>query len=652
MVTDDKRTKCWGGNHYGALGNGDRNDRGGQPNQMGANLPYTDWAGNIKYAHAGLNGAGTFALMEDGSVQTVGNYHVAVTCQEVAQWSQLTGQGSNGATFAITIDLGSKVVKDLYAQNYACIVADDDKYYCWGYNNNGQLGLGHSDHIGDGAGECGDNLVATDLGTGLTVKRAYLGSDHQCVQFTDDRVKCWGRNSHGVLGMEKADSHWGNQPNQMGDNLPFVDLGDYVPRQLFPMSYSTCMWTTNDKAVCWGKGTDGALGLGTTGENIGDGPGEMGNNLQPVDFGFDRFPVDMSCAVGHCCVILNDDAVVCWGPCWHGGSQCGNSASAIGDSPDEVGENFVAVDFTGLPSPKKLMTMGQNSCAQFEDNTFACWGRNYYGELGQGNRFPTISLVPLMVDTGAQMAPICEASTATTGGGASSPQASVAVPRGKTFCYRYLDMETKMADLTEQLKAFDSVAFQNGGPESQQMTCVMKQMSREWPHAVGQPEPNQKHRRPQVKFDVKNGEVTYVQSRRRTPRGGYKNQCYALGNHPSVQMSTGVDDPVSTAIRADSAWCNPCADIHSQQFSTMDGSDTVVVTTTTFVTWECKVWYGDDNKSKDSVTKCKAPRGIKCRKGSYTIYEGDEERNVNYGTLRCMPKNEYTDNKWSDQCEE
>jgi hypothetical protein len=378
----------------------------------------------------------------------------------------------------------------------------------------------------------------------------------------------------------------------------------------------------------------------------------MGNNLKAVDFGSyngdARYVIDAACGAYHCCVILNDNEVVCWGPCnWQVCGQEATTAQSIGSSESHVGDNFQPIDFSAYPGryPTEI-TCGYYHCCVFLDGTseLACWGSNLLGALGQGNG--EHSTVPLLIqDLGTPAQACSEGGSGSSTGG--SPQASVAVPKGTTMCYRYLDMETKMADLTELLKV-----FQTDGPESQEMTCVMKQMSRGWPHAPGAPEPNQKHRRPQVKFDVKNGEVTYVQSRRRTPRGGYKNQCYALGNNPSVQMSTGVDDPVSTAIRADSAWCNPCADIHSQQFSTMDGSDTVVVTTTTFVTWECKVWYGDDNKSKDSVTKCKTPRGIKCRKGSYTLYEGDEERNVNHGTLRCMNKNEYTDNKWSDQCEE
>jgi hypothetical protein len=204
-------------------------------------------------------------------------------------------------------------------------------------------------------------------------------------------------------------------------------------------------------------------------------------------------------------------------------------------------------------------------------------------------------------------------------------------------------METKMADLTELLKV-----FQTDGPESQEMTCVMKQMSRGWPHAPGAPEPNQKHRRPQVKFDVKNGVFTYVQGRRKTPRGGYKKKCYAVGNQPSVQLNSDVASPVSDAIRADSDWCNPCADVHMQQHAELDEENSAMS-----MDLECKVFYGDDNKSKDSVTKCKTPQGIKCRKGSYSLMEGAEpERNVNHGTMRCVPTVEYEDFKWRADCEE
>ena len=45
-----------------------------------------------------------------------------------------------------------------------------------------------------------------------------------CVLFDNGSVKCWGHNHRGVLGLGDTD-HRGDDTGEMGDNLPYVDLG-------------------------------------------------------------------------------------------------------------------------------------------------------------------------------------------------------------------------------------------------------------------------------------------------------------------------------------------------------------------------------------------------------------------------------------------
>jgi hypothetical protein len=63
-----------------------------------------------------------------------------------------------------------------------------------------------------------------NLGTGNLVKSIGVYSQHTCAQLLDDTIKCWGRNSEGALGLGTFTS-MGDNANEMGDFLPRVNLG-------------------------------------------------------------------------------------------------------------------------------------------------------------------------------------------------------------------------------------------------------------------------------------------------------------------------------------------------------------------------------------------------------------------------------------------
>jgi hypothetical protein len=163
---------------------------------------------------------------------------------------------------------------------HACALLDDGTVKCWGIGS--ILGLGDTEFRGDEPGEMGDNLPAVDLGTGRRATSISAGGALTCATLDDGSLRCWGQNTYGQLGLGDTASR-GHLPGQMGDDLPAVELGS--SRRVVgadPMGASACALLDDRAVKCWGGG---GLGLGDT-ESRGDEPGEMGDDLPGVELGF------------------------------------------------------------------------------------------------------------------------------------------------------------------------------------------------------------------------------------------------------------------------------------------------------------------------------------------------------------------------------
>jgi hypothetical protein len=103
---------------------------------------------------------------------------------------------------------------------------DDGATKCWGNGANGRLGygLGYTSICGDDANEMGDDLPVVDVGTGRRAVALAGGYYHSCAILDDGATKCWGRGVDGQLGYGDA-SDRGDGANEMGDDLPVVDVG-------------------------------------------------------------------------------------------------------------------------------------------------------------------------------------------------------------------------------------------------------------------------------------------------------------------------------------------------------------------------------------------------------------------------------------------
>jgi hypothetical protein len=152
--------------------------------------------------------------------------------------------------------------------------------------------------------------------------------------------------SNGRLGTGDTND-LGDDPAEMGDALSPINLGTGLSAVAVTTgSEHTCVLSTNTNLKCFGNGMDGRLGYGNQ-NNLGDGPGEMGDALATVNLGTGRTVLAVSAGLAHTCAMLDDATVKCWGNGGSGRRGSGNT-TRVGTTASHMGDNLVALSAGAL----------------------------------------------------------------------------------------------------------------------------------------------------------------------------------------------------------------------------------------------------------------------------------------------------------------
>jgi len=291
---------------------------------------------------------------------------------------------------AIDLGTGRTATQIVASTNHTCALLDDATTKCWGQNYDGQLGYGDTNHRGDGAGEMGDNLPAIDLGTGRTATQIFAtsteemmaGGGHTCVLLDNATTKCWGYNGSGQLGYGDT-NHRGDSANEMGDNLPAIDLGTGRTATQIVAGYGhTCALLDNSQVSCWGSGYNGKLGYGNT-SSRGSNASLTSPLAASINLGTGHTATQIVAGYGHTCAILDNTTTKCWGESSEGQLGYGDTIRR-GDGANEMGDNLPAIDLGTGRTATQITAGAYHTCAILDDATTKCWGRNYHGQLGYG----------------------------------------------------------------------------------------------------------------------------------------------------------------------------------------------------------------------------------------------------------------------------
>ena len=283
------------------------------------------------------------------------------------------GDGTNIDKFApAAVDtsgaLSAKTLTQISAgESHTCALDADGMAYCWGY--------GYSGRLGDGTNENRSSPVAV-LG-GIAFTKISAGGSHSCALDVTGKAYCWGSNFAGSLGDGAGQD----------SSIPVLVNTSAVPagRALTHISAGqnhTCAVDSGGAAYCWGYNESGRLGDGTTTNRttpvaVNTSGALSGKTLNRISAG-----------ANHTCSIDNTGAAYCWG---------NNASGRIGDGTDTSRPLPVAVGGGYVFS--EVSTGSNFTCALGTDNRARCWGNNSQGQFGN-NMTSSVNSLPVPAGNG------------------------------------------------------------------------------------------------------------------------------------------------------------------------------------------------------------------------------------------------------------
>ncbi len=195
--------------------------------------------------------------------------------------------------------------------------------------------------------------------SGLTsgVSAVTAGDGHTCALLETGGVVCWGDNEHGQLGDGTIDS------NAIPVNVSGLTSGVSA---VTAGGGHTCALMGSGGIRCWGINDVGQVGNDESDsrfETPQDVAG-LGSAARTVDAG-----------ANHTCALLESGGAVCWGD--NADRQVGTGESVVYyNTPQAVRDLDAGV--------AAVTAGGYHSCALLESGRLTCWGKNGWGQLGDG----------------------------------------------------------------------------------------------------------------------------------------------------------------------------------------------------------------------------------------------------------------------------
>jgi alpha-tubulin suppressor-like RCC1 family protein len=243
--------------------------------------------------------------------------------------------------------------------HHSCALTADGQVFCWGRNQEGQLGDGTTHDATEPRPVIG--LVR--------VSRIAAGGNHTCALARDGTVHCWGANHRGQLGSDTAGVCTGQMVSStgvaVGHSLPCSPVAVPVHEltgvaALAAGGNHSCAALADGSVSCWGDNLFLQLGGQTR---------EPRTRPNPV-LGLTGV-VELALGDQHSCARTRAGAVLCWG---------GNTHGQVNDSRIDCGTPALQPTLQHVES---IAAGYVHNCA-LRRGRLRCWGDNTLGQLGAG----------------------------------------------------------------------------------------------------------------------------------------------------------------------------------------------------------------------------------------------------------------------------
>lgn len=398
----------------------------------------------------------TYALLANGKVRAWGQAQHGQLGNGKATISSADDPSLDAATpvevmlpsAAVSIAAGHPAVGQAGSQ--ACALLDNQKAYCWGTGSPWPGAKG------------GDKDKPAEVPELNGAKQLSIGLGHGCALMGDASVKCWGGNYEGEAGGGKE---------QRDVKIPSVVKGLSQATAVTTGSSHSCAIAQQGKVFCWGRNSNGQAVPGADAKLFeptlvpevseaiqlaanDDWTCALDSKHQMTCWG-DRKPAtklasdvkQLAQNTGdHMCALKMDGQVICWGA-----NNYGQAGSGQAQKPYTVA---TPEPVAGLKGAVAVGAGYEHSCAALNDGSVSCWGRNRFGELGDGTLKDNASPTKVKGANAVELAAATPGFDAAPQG--SQPQSFDQLPKG---CTHSASLEGKhQADLRGEFSLSSAVA--------------------------------------------------------------------------------------------------------------------------------------------------------------------------------------------------